>query len=204
MTIDKIQIKTSAVGEQEYISGRMGKVWWSFLLRGLLAIAFGIAALFWPDKTLTLLIRLVGLFALLDGVTSLISTLRTRTRDREYGSYLISGLISLAVGGILLFWPGVTAKLLLIILGVWAVIQAAGLIVSGRQSSVDDPDRNILLTIGAIAAVIGIVLIFWPATGVVTISWILAAIAFIAGALFISLALRLRRAKQQINNLVSR
>jgi uncharacterized membrane protein HdeD (DUF308 family) len=200
MTIDKIQIKASAVGKQEYISGRMGKVWWSFLLRGLLAIAFGIAAVFWPDKTLTLLIQLVGLFALLDGVTSLISTLRTR----EYGSYLISGLISLAVGGILLFWPGVTAKLLLIILGIWAVIQAAGLIVSGRQSSVDDPDRNILLTIGGIAAVIGIALIFWPATGAVAISWILAAIAFIAGALLISLALRLRRANQQINNLTSR
>lgn len=200
MTIDKIQIKASAVGEQEYISRKMGKVWWSFLLRGLLAIAFGIAALFWPDKTLTLLIRLVGLFALLDGVTSLISTLRTR----EYGSYLISGLISLAVGGILLFWPGVTAKLLLIILGIWAVFQAAGLIISGRQTSVDDPDRNILLTIGVIAAVIGIVLIFWPATGAVTISWILAAIAFIAGALLISLALRLRRVNQRISNLISR
>jgi len=46
-------------------------------------------------------------------------------------------------------------------------------------------------------------LIFWPVTGTVTISWILAAIAFIAGALLITLVLRLRRVNQRIKNLIS-
>ena len=200
MAIDRDQLSVRSVSAGEHISNRFGNVWWLFFIRGLLALMLGIAALFWPDKTLALLVRLVGFFALLDGVTSLISMMRTR----ETGSYLTSGLISLAVGLVLLFWPGVTVKLMMIILGVWALFQGVSLFLAARQSSVDDPDRSLLFTIGAIAALIGIVLIAWPATGAVTISWIIAAIAFIASALLISLSLRLRRINQKVSKLISR
>jgi fatty acid desaturase len=42
--------------------------WWVLMLRGLLAILFGLAALFWPSLILAVLIVLLGAYALVDGI----------------------------------------------------------------------------------------------------------------------------------------
>ncbi len=42
--------------------------WWALLLRGLLAVLFGLIALFLPGMTLTVLVLVFGAYALVDGV----------------------------------------------------------------------------------------------------------------------------------------
>jgi len=42
--------------------------WWVLALRGLVAILFGLAALFWPGLILAVLIVFFGLYALVDGI----------------------------------------------------------------------------------------------------------------------------------------
>jgi uncharacterized membrane protein HdeD (DUF308 family) len=44
---------------------------------------------------------------------------------------------------ILLFWPDVTGRLLLIIVGIWALFQGATLFWAGRQADVNDPERGL-------------------------------------------------------------
>ena len=39
----------------------IAKYWWTFVIRGLLAIAFGLIALVWPGITLIVLVFLFGL-----------------------------------------------------------------------------------------------------------------------------------------------
>jgi uncharacterized membrane protein HdeD (DUF308 family) len=54
----------------------MAKCWWVFALRGMLAISFGlIAFLFWPLLALDLFVWFFGLFALSEGVLSIIAVL---------------------------------------------------------------------------------------------------------------------------------
>jgi uncharacterized membrane protein HdeD (DUF308 family) len=48
---------------------------------------------------------------------------------------------------------------------------------------------------------VGVVLIVWPGAGAVTISWLVAALAFLIGAILIFLGLRLRRAKLRVDSL---
>jgi uncharacterized membrane protein HdeD (DUF308 family) len=105
------------------------------------------------------------------------------------------------VGAVLLFWPGVTVKLLLIILGIWALLHGANLFLAGRNADQNDPNRGLLLTIGLVLAVIGLVLIVWPGAGAVTISWLVAALAFVVGAMLVFLALRLRQVKLRVDKL---
>ena len=38
----------------------LGRAWWMLILRGTVALLFGILALFWPDLTLLLLLLSVG------------------------------------------------------------------------------------------------------------------------------------------------
>ena len=191
------QLRAAAAGLQNRISGKLSGIWWAFLLRGLLALGLGVSALIWPGLTLALLIRLIGIYAVLDGAAGIVSSLR----HRELQSYLVLSLASLAVGAILIFWTGVTVKGLLIILGFWAVLQGANLLIAGRGAEYDDPNRTLLTTTGTVLAVIGLVLIIWPGAGVVTISWLVAALAFLIGALLVFLALRLRRVKRRVDSL---
>ena len=191
------QLRAAAAGLQSRVSGKMSDIWWAFLLRGLLALGLGVGALVWPGLTLALLIRLIGLYAMLDGVAGVVGSIR----HRELQPYLVLSLASLAVGAILIFWPGVTVKGLLILLGFWAVLQGANLFLAGRGAEIDDPNRALLTTTGTVLAVIGLVLIIWPGVGVITISWLVAALAFLIGALLVFLALRLRRVKRRVDSL---
>ena len=49
----------------------VARYWWVFLVRGLLAIAFGIAALVWPQITVWALVIVFGAYVLIDGVLDL-------------------------------------------------------------------------------------------------------------------------------------
>ena len=123
MPTDGERLQAAAAGLKSRVSGKMGNVWWAFMLRGLLALGLGVSALIWPKLTLALLVRLIGIYALLDGAAGLISGIR----GRDLQSYLLPALVSLAVGAVLLFWPGLTVKWLLIILGIWTLLHGANL-----------------------------------------------------------------------------
>jgi len=105
------------------------------------------------------------------------------------------------VGAVLLFWPGMTVKWLLIALGILVLLHGTSLFLAGRSAQQGDPDRGLLVTMGTVLAVIGLVLIIWPGAGAVTISWLVAALAFVVGAMLVFLALRLRKVKQRVGDL---
>ena len=46
----------------------LSQYWWVFLLRGILAVLFGIAAFGWPGLTLIILVIFFGAFCLMEGV----------------------------------------------------------------------------------------------------------------------------------------
>ena len=197
MTDHEEQWRKAVSRTQVRMSDRLGGLWLGFLLRGLLALALGIGALFWPGATVELLVRLVGIFAILNGSASLFSAYQARMP----GSFWIPGWLSLGMGAVLLLWPGVTVHLLFLILGIWATFQGSSLWLMARQAPVDDPDRGLLSGMGVAAVLVGLVLIFWPGTGAVAISWVIAALALLVGFMLVYMALHLHRARQGIRNL---
>lgn len=195
MALDKEQLQSASAGARFRLNDRLGNIWWSLMLRGLLAVILAIAALFWPQATLSLLFRLVGLYVLLDGALNLVWAFR----NGEGGAYLVPGLISLIIGAVLLFWPSMTGKLLLTIVGIWLLFQGGSLLLAARRSYPDDPDRGLLINMGIVITIIGLVLVIWPGTGIVAISWAIAIAALVIGALLIFLALRLHQAEKRFN-----
>ncbi len=49
--------------------------WWGLTIRGIAAILFGIAAVFWPHLTLTTLVILFSAWVLIDGIVRIVSGL---------------------------------------------------------------------------------------------------------------------------------
>jgi len=178
-----------AAGMHSRVSAKLGDIWWAFMLRGVFAGVLGIFALIWPTPTFTILTRMIGLYCLADGLPGLVGALRASDR----GTYLLQAVVSLVVGGFLLFWPSTSVRTLLRVFGGWALFAGGSNILAVRRANVEDADRSLMTTMGWAVAVVGLILLIWPGTGVVAISWIIALAALLLAALLIFLALRLKR-----------
>jgi uncharacterized membrane protein HdeD (DUF308 family) len=168
---------------------RTVRIWWVFVLRGVLAAALGIFALIWPTVTLEILVLLVGAYLIADGVTALVVALR---RGASSGR-LFQPAISVVIGLVVVLWPSESARTLFVVLGAAGLFLGISYVVSARRYAVDAMDRQLMTTAGIVAAVLGLILVMWPGVAVVTLSWIIAAAALLTGAALIFLGLRFRQ-----------
>src|ERR1700750_2696695 len=90
----------------------LAKNWWMLLLRGILAILFGIFAYLWPGLTLLTLIIIYAAYALVDGIVVLLAALTTHPGAGRAGLLALIGILGIAFGLITFFWPGETALVL--------------------------------------------------------------------------------------------
>ncbi len=190
-------LQSLAAGVQSRVSGRLGDIWWAFMLRGAFAAVLGICAIIWPTLSFTILTRMIGLYLLADGLPGLVGALRASDR----GTYLLQAVVSLVVGGLLLSWPSTSVRTLLMVFGGWALFTGVSNILAARRANVEDTERGLMTTMGGAVAVVGLILLIWPGTGVVAISWIVALAALLLAALLIFLALRLKRLKKRVDKL---
>jgi uncharacterized membrane protein HdeD (DUF308 family) len=181
------------------VSAKLGDVWWAFMVRGVLAGVLGICALVWPTASLGIITALVGIYCLVDGISGLVGAMRVSDR----GSYLLQALFGIVVGVILLAWPRESMRILLIFFGAWALFTGISQIIAARRADDDFTERSSMTTVGRILAVVGLVLIVWPGTGVVTMSWVIAIVLLLIAGLLIFLALRLKRLKEHVAKLTA-
>jgi uncharacterized membrane protein HdeD (DUF308 family) len=172
-----------------------GSVWWSFLLRGVFATALGLFALFWPTLSVSVLALAVGFYLIADGTAGLIAALRAGARDRA----LLQPVVSLAIGTVLVLWPEGSLQLLLAAFGAWLGVVGLNQVLNARQFAAGDPARAALLAIGAIVALLGLVLLLSPGGGLVLITWAIGLAALVVGAHLSFFALQLRRLQRGLD-----
>ncbi|NDR58681.1 HdeD family acid-resistance protein [Aliiruegeria sabulilitoris] len=173
------------------LSDRLAGLWWTFVLRGSLAGIVGIAALFWPAGSISLLLQLVGLLLLLDGGLTLFGLGR---RGAAGGV----GISAILIGLVLLIWPEGTARITFVLLGAWALIIGIGSLITWRQMPEWDPERTTARNVGIVALFIGLLLVFWPGSGLVALGWAIAFAALSVAAVMFWLALRFKRANERL------
>ena len=74
------------------LSKLMLSYWWVLLLRGVLAILFGIAAYAWPGMTLVTLLTLFGAFAVVNEIFNVFHAFSGRKEDERWWVLLLEGL----------------------------------------------------------------------------------------------------------------
>jgi LPXTG-motif cell wall-anchored protein len=182
---------------KQRVNSKLGEIWWAILLRGLLALALALCAFVWPEKTVGMMVKLLGGYLLIDGVIGAIGAYRSG----EKSSHLFQAIASLTIGLILLLWSGVSAKLFLVLVGVWLALQGAGLFWAAFKTNEEDGARGLTLSIGGVMTVIGLTFVFWPKTGVVTISWLIGIGALLIGGLLVFLATRVKRLQTRVGEI---
>ena len=162
-------------------------IWWYLVLRGIFALLLGVVALFWPELSIGALVTVVGIFCIIDGGFGMAFTFK----DSRFREYQLVSLLTLVLGLALVIWSTGVVKFLLVLFGAWLVFVGGGQMLSARKLLKGDSNRSVLMAVGAIAAAIGLVLIFWPGTGIVVVSWGIAAAAIMHGLMSLYLASRL-------------
>src|ERR1700688_2829126 len=93
----------------------------SMIWRGLLAIAIGIIAIAWPGVTILAVVIIFAIFAFADAG---LQAGRAFSGDGAWPAigHLLMGIVDIAAGVVAPAWPGITAFVLTIWVGAWAVV----------------------------------------------------------------------------------
>lgn len=170
----------------------LARVWWAFVLRGVLAILFGVLAFLNVALAAIALVALFAAWAIIDGVTGLIAGWRTRGQDRNWWWSVVEGLLGIAAGIIAVLLPGTAAVALVLVIGAWAVITGALEIYGAIKLRAQISGELWLVLAGIGSILFGLLLFIFPTMGVVTLTWLIGGFALVFGVLLIMLGLRLR------------
>jgi len=167
-----------------------GQPWWSLLVRGIIAVLFGLAALFWPGLTLLVLIYIFGAFALVEGIVAIYHSFQVRSAQTNWWMLLLEGIAGVILGILVFIWPGITALILLFLIAAWALITGIIELVAAFTTGMG----WLLALAGALSILLGIVLFARPRAGILSLVWVIGIYAIIWGVLLIVRAFQARSA----------
>ncbi len=167
--------------------------WWAWVLRGLVAVIFGLIAFFIPGATLFALTILFGAYALIDGIVSLAAAIRSARRGEHWWALLFEGIAGLCAAAATALWPLLTLIVLVYIVGAWAFITGIFEIVAAFRLRRFIRGEWLLALTGVFSIVFGILILAAPITGAIVLAWWIGAYVFIFGLMLIGLGFRLRR-----------
>jgi uncharacterized membrane protein HdeD (DUF308 family) len=168
--------------------------WWALLVRGIAAVLFGLAALFWPGPTLFVLIIFFGAYALVDGILALVAGIRGSEGRRWL--LLAEGVLGVLAGLVALFWPGITALVLLYVIAAWAIFTGILKVVMAISLRREIDNEWMMVLSGALSLLFGVLLAALPGAGLLSLVWIIGIYALILGIALIVLGFRMRGHRQ--------
>jgi uncharacterized membrane protein HdeD (DUF308 family) len=167
--------------------------WWLVVLRGVLAILFGLTAIFWPGLTFLVLILMFGIYAMADGVFAMLTGVVSSKYSPRWWVFLLEGVISFAAGLIAILRPGLAAFALIAVIAAWAILTGILEIAAAIRLRREITNEWMLAFAGFVSIVLGVLLFFQPAAGGLVITLMIGAYALIFGIVLVILGLRLRK-----------
>lgn len=172
--------------------GVISRNWWIFLLRGVIAILFGIVAIVWPGLTLTTLVWLFGFYAIVDGIAAIWHGISNRdARDHRLASVLI-GIAGIVTGLLVIILPGLSAIAVMILIAVWMVVTGVLQIVSAIRLRQVIANEWFLGLSGLLSVLLGLYFLVFPGSGALALVTVIGIYAIIFGVLLIDFSFRIR------------
>lgn len=174
------------------------KLWFSTLLRGLLAVCFGLFALCWPELTLPLIIMVFGFFAILEGFALIGGALAFQNEHPDWWVPLVTGFGVMILGLSAFFAPGVTELVVLVLIAARFMVVGVTEIMLAVRIRKAMVGEWFLLAQGGLSLSLGILLMAWPGVSAVVLAWLFGSVSLFSGVLTIIIALRFRGDLQKV------
>ena len=166
--------------------------WWMLLLRGIVAVIFGLLCFAYPNITLLVIKIMFGAYALVDGIFALASSISTAPNRPRWLSTLFEGIVGATFGLLILIWPGITVFGLLYLIGAWGIMTGIFEIAAAIRLRQHFSNEWLLMLSGAGSVIFGSLICLIPRAGALAVvSWI-GTYGIVFGMFYVALALRLR------------
>ncbi len=151
----------------------------SVILRGIIAILFGILFMVWPGITLEVIVLLCAAFALIDGVIIVIMAFAAK---RHWAKMVPLGIVGIILGILILVWPGMSILVLIMLVAAWAIISGLGQLISVWAVKILSNGAKWLYAIsGILSIILGVILFVYPVATTMIFIWIFGLYAVVFG-----------------------
>lgn len=178
--------------------------WGWLIVRGLLGIALGLTAFFFPFGALVAFATLFAAFVFTDGIFSLVAGLRRRgPAGSRWWALILRGLLGIAIGMLFIATPFFTtisyALATLVLLAAWAIAGGVAEIAAAIRLRREITGEWLLGVAGVLSILLGLsiplLLAFYPAATILSVAWVIGFYALLSGIVLLLQGLRLRRAR---------
>jgi len=170
----------------------LARNWWTWLIRGIVAIIFGILAFLWPGATILAIGILFGAYALVDGIFAIVAAVRAAETQQRWWPFVVEGIVGILIAAITFYDIRITLLALYFTIAAWAFLTGIFEIIAAVQLR-KHVANEFWLILGGIASILfGVLMIWFPMAGVLAIIWLIAAYAIVFGVIMIAFSLRLR------------
>ena len=166
--------------------------WWTFLIRGIIAVLFGLAAIIWPGLTIATLVIVFGAYVLIDGIFAIFDGFSARKENSHWWVEILIGIAGIIIGVWAMAFPGLTAVGLMYFIAAWWLITGVLQIVFAIRVRKEITNEWLLILSGALSAILGIVFMLFPGSGALSLIWVVGVYAIIFGIMLIIFSFRLK------------
>jgi uncharacterized membrane protein HdeD (DUF308 family) len=166
--------------------------WQLLLVVGLAAIAIGIAALVWPDRTLRVVGVLFGIYLLVSGVVEIGAAFGDHVSGGMRVLNVIVGAVSIMLG--LFCFRGALESVLLLSLwiGIGFLMRGIAMIIASASAPRGVPGKGWGVLLGVLVTLGGIIVISWPIGSITTLTVFTGIWLIVVGVLEVFHAFKLR------------
>jgi uncharacterized membrane protein HdeD (DUF308 family) len=173
----------------------------SLILLGVLAIVVGIIALAWPGVTILALVILFAVYAFIDAGLQAMRAFSSGSAGPVLG-HLLLALIAVAAGVVAIVWPGPTALVLVLVVGIWAFVGGIAEIAAAFAAGESAGTRALFVLSGLVSVAFGVVLFARPGVGAVTLALLFGLFSLIYGVSQIVSGVQLRKTGQTLHSVL--
>jgi uncharacterized membrane protein HdeD (DUF308 family) len=167
------------------------------IIRGVVAVLFGIFALVWPDITVLTLGILVSVWLLVSGAAGIVTSIVSRNTNRNWVFSLLVAFVQLGIGAYLVQRPGLSVATFVALIAIVLVAEGViGIVISLLEKGVSTSSRFLGVIGGVLGAAAGILIWQYPTAGSLAFVWVLGLYALIIGAFMIASGVELERELQ--------
>ena len=171
---------------------------WSLALRGILAILFGLVAFFYTGQTLLALVYVFGVFALATGLVTLVAAVRAGEAHQHWGWLAASGVVGILAGVASFVNPGISALAFVIVVATWAILTGVAEITFALALPQTLAHPWLTALSGLLSVTFGVLLAMWPASGAITLTWLIGIYALVDGITLLYHAFLLQAARKSV------
>jgi uncharacterized membrane protein HdeD (DUF308 family) len=172
----------------------------SLVWRGLFAIAIGVVAIAWPNITIGAFVVLFAVAAFASAAWQAVTAFSSDGAWPVIG-HLLLAVIDVAAGIVALAWPGITAYVLTIWVGAWAIVTGGIEFATAFGAGETAGERALFGLGGLVSIALGIVLFARPDSGAVALAQVFGLFAFIYGIAAIVSAISLHNARHDLTSM---